>query len=29
VDDEEQPKEQKQNNTGNTYDYLPQGILKF
>jgi hypothetical protein len=29
VDDEEQPKEQKQNNVGNTYDYLPQGILKF
>jgi ArsR family metal-binding transcriptional regulator len=29
VDDEEQPNEQKQNNAGNTYDYLPQGILKF
>jgi hypothetical protein len=29
VDDDEQPKEQKQNNAGNTYDYLPQGILKI
>jgi hypothetical protein len=29
VDDDEQPKEQKQNNAGNMYDYLPQGILKI
>jgi hypothetical protein len=27
LDDEQQPKERKQNNVGDTYDYLPQGIF--